>query len=301
MYYYSLDEYLKQTFGAKTYKLALSSGCSCPNRDGTIGYRGCIFCSEKGSGDFASDDRLSVSEQIEEAKQRIATKANAHSYIAYFQSFTNTYGPVERLEPLFREALSYPEIVALSIATRPDCLTDEMYSVLEELAGDKPVWVELGLQTVNADTARRIRRGFDLPCFMEAVQRLHSIGVLVIVHLILGLPGESLEDMLESIDFVGKIKADGVKLQLLHVLKGSDLADSYRDGGITTLTLEEYLDILCACVERLPRSIPIHRLTGDGPKALLLSPLWSANKRMVRNTIDRTFRERNIEQGRFSL
>jgi radical SAM protein (TIGR01212 family) len=301
MYYYSLDEYLKKTFGVKTYKLALSSGCSCPNRDGTTGYGGCIFCSEKGSGDFASDEHDSVSRQIEEAKRKIAAKTGANSYIAYFQSFTNTYGPVERLEPLFREAISHPEVVALSLATRPDCLSDEMYELLRDLATEKPVWIELGLQTVHDGTAEWIRRGFGLPCFLEAMKRLHSIGVQVIVHLILGLPGETLEDMLESIDFVGRIKADGVKLQLLHVLAGSDLANLYKEGTFETLSLNQYIDILCSCVERLPRNIPIHRLTGDGPKALLISPLWSANKRMVRNTIDRTFRERDIEQGRYSI
>lgn len=301
MYYYSLDEYLKKTFCAKTYKLALSSGCSCPNRDGFIGYRGCIFCSEAGSGDFASQVQSSVTEQIEEAKKRVAAKTKVDSYIAYFQSFTNTYGPVERLESLFREAISHPEIVALSIATRPDCLAEEMYEVLEKLAKIKPVWVELGLQTAHDKTAEWIRRGFDLPCFIESVERLHAIGVHVIVHLILGLPGESVEDMLTSIDFVGQIRADGVKLQLLHVLQGSDLAELYHKGAIPTLSFEQYLDILCACVERLPRNIPIHRLTGDGPKSLLISPLWSANKRMVRNRIDQTFRERNIEQGRNSI
>ena len=298
MYYYALDEYLKKVFGAKTYKLALSTGCSCPNRDGTLGTSGCLFCGDSGAGDFAQSNTLSINEQIERAISLVSGKAKSDSYIAYFQSFTNTYGPIERLEPLFREAISHPSIVALSVATRPDSIREEMYDLLFSLSHQKPVWVELGLQTSDETTAAMLRRGFDNACFEAAVRRLRQGGIKVIVHLILGLPGETKEDILGSVDFISRIGVDGVKLQLLHVLRGTDLADMYAKGLFDVLTREEYFELLAAAVERLPRDVTIHRLTGDGAKSILIAPLWSGDKRSVQNAMRRYFIDHDVEQGR---
>lgn len=298
MYYYSLSDYLKAEFGTKVYKIAISSGCTCPNRDGTKGTRGCIFCSEGGSGDFAADAKLSVTGQIESAREKVSRKVLNGKYIAYFQSYTNTYAPVPYLEKIFTEAIMHPDIAALSIATRPDCLPDDCLSLLARLAEIKPVWVELGLQTIHPATADLIRRGFDLSCFEQAVTKLKSIGIKVIVHLILGLPGESRADMLESVDYIAALPADGVKLQLLHVLKNTDLAALYENGELEVMTMPGYIDLLAECIERLPARIVIHRLTGDGPKSLLLAPLWSANKRVVLNTIRQVFTQKNVVQGK---
>jgi radical SAM protein (TIGR01212 family) len=300
MHYFSLSDYLKNEFGTKVYKIALDAGCTCPNRDGTLGTRGCIFCSEGGSGDFAADRSLSISNQIESARERVRKKTGDGKYIAYFQNYTNTYAPAKYLEPLFTEAIHHPDIAALSIATRPDCLSDEVLELLHRLSLIKPVWVELGLQTIHQKSAVLIRRGFDLSCFEEAVIKLKGIGVTIIVHLILGLPGETKSDMLASIDYLAHMPIDGIKLQLLHVLKNTGLAEMYARGDFEVLTMEQYIDLLAECIERLPAGIVIHRLTGDGPKSLLVAPLWSANKRNVLNTIRREFTARNIRQGRLS-
>lgn len=300
MYYFSLSDYLKNEFGSKVYKIALDAGCTCPNRDGTLGTRGCIFCSEGGSGDFAADHRLPICEQVELAKKRVSRKTGDGKYVAYFQNYSNTYAPVKYLEPLFTEAIKHPDIVALSIATRPDCLSDEILDLLHRLSLIKPVWVELGLQTIHQETAVLIRRGFDLSCFEDAVMRLKGIPVAVIVHLILGLPGETKSDMLASIDYLAHMPIDGIKLQLLHVLKNTDLAKMYAEGEFDVLSMDQYIDILADCIERLPPEIVIHRLTGDGPKSLLVAPLWSANKRNVLNTIRREFTARGVVQGRMS-
>lgn len=298
MHYRSLSDALKEEFGTKVYKLALDAGCTCPNRDGTLDTRGCIFCSEGGSGDFASDPNLSITEQIESAKTRVARKITGGRYIAYFQNFTNTYAPLPRLEKIYSEAIRHPDIAALSIATRPDCLPDETIDLLARLNHIKPVWVELGLQTIHPGTAALIRRGFDLPCFAEAVDRLNRAGIRIVVHLILGLPGETRDDMLASVSYVASLPVDGVKLQLLHVLRNTDLADMYEAGEFRVLTREEYISLLADCVERLPERIVIHRLTGDGPKKLLIAPLWSADKRGVLNEINREFTRRDVRQGR---
>ncbi len=298
MYYRSLSDALKEEFGAKVYKLALDAGCTCPNRDGTLDTRGCIFCSEGGSGDFAADPGLSVAEQIESAKSRVARKIRDGRYIAYFQNFTNTYAPLSKLERIYSEAILHPDIAALSIATRPDCLPDDTVQLLSRLSRIKPVWVELGLQTIHPETASLIRRGFDLSCFAEAVDRLNRVGLRVVVHLILGLPGESRADIIASVSYVAKLPVDGIKLQLLHVLRNTDLADMYEAGEFEVLTREEYIDLLAECVERLPERMVIHRLTGDGPKSLLIAPLWSADKRGVLNDIYREFTRRNVRQGR---
>lgn len=296
MYYYSLNEYLKQTFGEKVYKISLDGGMTCPNRDGTCGDRGCIFCSSGGSGEFSADRSLSVTEQIAQAKRRIQAKTDCRKFIAYFQPFTNTYAPVEYLREIFTEAIAGEEIVALSIATRPDCLDADVLGLLSELNAVKPVWVELGLQTIHEATAAYIRRGYPLSVYDEAVRSLKAIGVQVITHVILGLPGETSEMMLQTVAYVGE-RCDGVKLQLLHVLKGTDLLADYEAGKVPVMSLEAYADCLSEAVEVLPRNVVIHRLTGDGDKKLLTAPLWSGDKKRVLNTIRRAFFERDVEQG----
>ena len=371
--YHALDYELKRRFGRKIYKLSLDGGMTCPNRDGTLGNRGCIFCSSGGSGDFAAKACPDVWEQIEAAKARVrrkmppgssgataapgssgattapgsngattapgsngttiapgssgattapesrgnastASECNASantspesrattppSYIAYFQSYTNTYAPLPRLRSLFERAVSHPDVALLSVATRPDCLPDETVSLLAGLNRRKPVWVELGLQTVHEDTARFIRRGYGFPVFEDACRRLKAAGITVVVHVILGLPGEDRERMLETItrmaDFSRAGLIDGIKLQLLHVLKGTDLADYYQNHPFP---MEEYIDFVIDCAELLPPELVIHRLTGDGPKSLLVAPSWSGNKRLVLNTLARRFKERNTWQGRLS-
>ena len=297
MYYYSLNEYLKKTFGEKVYKISLDGGMTCPNRDGTLGSLGCIFCSEGGSGEFAAQRALSVSEQIEQAKRRISKKSDCKKFIAYFQPFTNTYAPVSYLRKIFEEAVAPEEIAALSIATRPDCLGDDVLDLLDELNTKKPVWVELGLQTIHEKSAEYIRRGYDLNVYDEAVKKLHKIGVNVITHIILGLPNESKKEIIESVRYAGE-RSDGIKLQLLHVLKGTDLLKDYERGMFETLTLDEYVDLLCDCIEALPPDVVIHRMTGDGDKKLLVAPLWSADKKRVLNTIHKALNDRNVTQGR---
>lgn len=296
MYYYSLNEYLLKTFGEKVYKISLNGNMTCPNRDGTLGSRGCIFCSSGGSGEFSADAALSISEQINQAKKRIQIKSDCKKFIAYFQPFSNTYADINYLEKIYMEALASDEIVALSIATRPDCLGEEVISLLRKINRIKPVWVELGLQTIHKSTADYIRRGYELDVYNKAVYDLKRIGVYVITHVILGLPFESRGMMIDSAVYAAE-RSDGVKLQLLHVLKGTDLLEDSNKSKFKTLTLEEYTDILCECIERIPKNTAIHRLTGDGDKKLLVSPLWSGDKKRVLNTINREFRERNIIQG----
>lgn len=296
MNYYSLNEYLKQTFGEKVYKISLNGGMTCPNRDGTLDTRGCVFCSAGGSGEFAACQTLSVAGQIEQAKQKIAAKSDCKKFIAYFQPFTNTYAPAERLRKLFYEAIEPDDIVALSVATRPDCLGKDVLALLCELNRIKPVWVELGLQTIHPRTAKYIRRGYALQVFDNAVNRLHGIGVQVITHVILGLPGESRGDMLQTVRYAGD-RSDGIKLQLLHVLKGTDLLKDYENGMFEVMSLETYADLLCDCIEVLPKNVVIHRLTGDGDKKLLVAPMWSADKKHVLNTIQKALRDRNVTQG----
>ncbi len=287
MKYYSLNNYLRNTFGDKVYKLSLDGGFTCPNRDGTIDTRGCIFCSEGGSGDFAESSLLSITEQIEQGKKRVENKIKSDKYIAYFQAFTNTYAPVEILRKKFFEAIRHKDIVALSIATRPDCLDDDILSLLDELNKIKPVFVELGLQTIHEKSAEYIRRGYPLSVYDEAVKKLKSISINIVVHVILGLPNESKTDMLETVSYVCKSGIDGIKLQLLHILKNTDLADEYYRGNVKTLELDEYIDIIKACVEIIPSDIVIHRLTGDGAKKDLIAPLWSADKKNVLNKLNK--------------
>lgn len=299
MWYNNLSDYLKQKYNKKLYKLALDASRTCPNRDGTCGNRGCVFCSGSGSGDFAANRQLTIGQQLAEAKERIQKKLPAEDvgYIAYFQAFTNTYGNVEELEPLFMEAMGDSEVKILSIATRPDCLQEDILDMLERLNRIKPVWVELGLQTIHPKTADYIRRGYDLPVYDRAVFALKERKIDVITHVILGLPGETVEDMLATVEYVGETGTQGIKLQLLHVLEDTDLAQEYREGRFETLTLDEYIDILELCIRHLPKDMVIHRLTGDGAKRILIAPKWSGNKRMVMNTIRREFAKRNVEQG----
>ena len=297
--YHSLDYELKKIFGKKVYKLALDGGMTCPNRDGTLGRGGCIFCSAGGSGDFAEKQVGSLREQADLAKARVSRKISGDSaaYVAYFQSYTNTYAPLSYLKQLFSEAISLPEICALSIGTRPDCLPDETIELLSRLNKEKPVWIELGLQTIHEDTAKLIRRGYALPVFEDAYRRLKAAGLTVIVHVILGLPGESREQMLETVNYLGKLHVDGIKLQLLHVLKGTDLADLYASGGFHTLELPEYLELIGDCLKILPQETVIHRISGDGPKSILIAPEWSGNKRLVLNSIAKYLKEHHIFQG----
>jgi hypothetical protein len=287
MDYYSFSRYLQDIFGCKVYKLSLNAGFTCPNRDGTLDTRGCIFCSAGGSGDFAESSSLSITEQIEQGKKRVENKIKSGKYIAYFQAFTNTYAPAERLREVFYEAMENDDIAALSVATRPDCLGDGVIGLLDELNRIKPVFVELGLQTIHKKTSDYIRRGYELEVYDEAIERLKKIGVNVVVHLILGLPGESREDMLRSVDYVCKSGANGIKLQLLHVLKGTDLAKDYEAGKFDVMSLDEYAELIRACVEIIPKDIVIHRLTGDGAKKDLIAPLWSADKKTVLNRINK--------------
>lgn len=296
--YHSLDYYLKHTYGEKLYKISLDGGMTCPNRDGTLGNRGCIFCSAGGSGDFAADKQLSITAQIETGKTQVASKYKGAGYIAYFQAYTNTYAPVSYLREIFTEAISHPDIRILSIATRPDCLSREILALLEELNQIKPVWVELGLQTIHQRSADFIRRGYDLSVFEDAVSRLRSLDIDVIVHVILGLPGESEADMLHTISYLNTQNIQGIKLQLLHILKGTDLYTCYKKEPFWIPTLEEYLNLLGKCISYLRPDIVIHRLTGDGPKALLIAPLWTTNKRLVLNSIQTYLKRQDIWQGR---
>lgn len=285
--YYSLNDFLKHSYGHKIKKIAIHAGFTCPNRDGTLDKRGCIFCSAGGSGEFAVPPSSITSKE---------------PYIAYFQAYTCTYAPTAYLNKLYREALDNPKTVGISIATRPDCLPADVLLLLARLRADYPdkfIWIELGLQTIHENTALYIRRGYPLNCFTQAVINLHNIHIPVIVHVILGLPGEDKDMMLETIDFLNSMQIFGIKLQLLHVLQNTDLAQDYAQGMFRTLTLEEYLDILISCIEHLSPETVIHRLTGDGPKNLLISPLWSANKKQVLNALHHQMKLRNSYQGKY--
>ena len=292
MEYLSLSDYLKDKYGTKVYKLSLTTGCTCPNRDGTISYGGCIFCSEGGSGDFAAygkdlDDQISFAKSKVDAKISSKIPASDRKYIAYFQSFTNTYGDEEYLMNLFKRVLGYPEIVGLSIGTRPDCLSDKMISFLSSLNRQKEVWVELGLQTIHENTAKLINRGYELPVFDDAYKRLTDAGLKVVVHVIIGLPDESDEDILETIKYLAKLSPTlfGIKLQLLHVLRGTRLAEMFEEKPFRIYELNQYCEIVGRCLKELPAETVIHRLTGERPKKLLIAPLWSGNKKLVMNTM----------------
>ncbi len=300
MKFLSLSEYLKNQFGSKVYKLSLSTGATCPNRDGSLASGGCIFCSQGGSGDFASKFE-DIELQIQKAKLLVDKKfpkkisAENRKYIAYFQSFTNTYGNQEKLKSLFKKTIEFPEIVAISIATRADCITDEMILFLSELNKIKPVWIELGVQTIHQKTHKILNTHFSLSDFEKTYAELKRNGIYVVVHLILGLPGESLEEMKQSVKYLANLNPvpDGIKLQLLHILEGTELAKMYREKPFKIFSLEEYCRLVVDCLKLLPPQTAVHRLTGDGPKKILIEPKWSANKKLVLNTLNKMIEKEN--------
>lgn len=302
MYINTGNQYFKKLFGSKTYKISLNGGMTCPNRDGKIDTRGCIFCSAGGSGDFAADSSLSIKKQIEQAKALIANKVPSDcKYIAYFQAYTNTYASTSYLRKIFYEAINCDDIVALSIGTRPDCIDEDIARLLFELNNIKPVFVELGLQTANEASAEFIRRGYKNEVFERAVGLLSSgdstKSIDIIVHMIIGLPNETEDDILKTVDYINRFPVKGIKFQLLHILSGTDLCDYYNIYKFKIFSLEEYTHILLECILRLRPDIVIHRMTGDGPKKLLIEPKWSGNKKMVLNHINNTLRQQNITQG----
>ncbi|MCR4660565.1 MAG: TIGR01212 family radical SAM protein [Clostridia bacterium] len=297
--YLSTSDYFKEKFNCKVYKLALNVGYTCPNRDGKVGIGGCIFCSSKGSGDFAQDIESNFKKTIETAKQRIKEKIDDKTkFIAYFQSFTSTYMPIEVFHKYLELPLNDDSIIAINIATRPDCLPNEYLEELNKANKIKPIYVELGLQTINEEVAKFINRGYQLDQYNEAVDKLHNIGINVITHVILGLPGETTEDMINTVKYVGA-KTDGIKLQLLHILKNTRLAEMYLSNQIKTLELDEYANIVCHCIANLPKNVVIYRITGDGNKEDLLAPMWSTNKKMVLNYINHKLKEKDIYQGKY--
>ncbi|MDD6714952.1 MAG: TIGR01212 family radical SAM protein [Firmicutes bacterium] len=303
----TLSEYLKKEYGQKVYKISLSAGCSCPNRDGTAGFSGCTFCSEGGSGEFAKPltGSRTIEQEIQEAKALVDRKIPAaipedqRKYIAYFQSYTNTYGDTKRLYELYGKVIRRPEIAALSIGTRPDCIDDEKLSMLKKLQAVKPVWVELGLQTMHDKTAQKINRGYPTAVFAECYQRLKAAGFTVVVHVILGLPGESREDMLDTVRYLAQLqpRLDGIKLQMLNILKGTQLAEEYREHPFPQMSMEEYCSLVAECLSLLPEDVVVHRMTGDGPKALLVSPLWAGDKKKVMNLLRKKIRETCRQQS----
>jgi radical SAM protein (TIGR01212 family) len=295
--YRSLNEYYREIFGRKTAKISLDGGFTCPNRDGTCGEKGCLFCSAGGSGDFAENAALSITEQVEKGKSQTSDKWKDPAYVAYFQAFTNTYAPVEELRRKYEEALSCEGVEGISIATRSDCLPEDVLELLSELNQKTRLWVELGLQTSDEDSARFIRRGYPLCVFEKAVHDLADRNIPVIVHVILGLPNETRETVLKTIDCINHLPVQGIKLQLLHVLSDSDLAEIYENGGYPPLTKEEYISLVGDCIARLREDIVIHRLTGDGDRNTLLAPLWSLRKRDVLNSLHKYLKENNIRQG----
>lgn len=297
--YRSLNAYYREIFGRKTAKISLDGGFTCPNRDGRCGTRGCLFCSAGGSGDFAENAALSITEQIENGKAQTADKWKDPAYVAYFQAFTNTYAPVEELRRKYEEALACDGVEGISIATRADCLPENVLDLLEELNQKTKLWVELGLQTADETSAEYIRRGYPLSVFEKAVNDLAKRHIPVIVHVILGLPGENRETLLRTIDCVNRLPIQGIKLQLLHVLSDSDLAEIYEAGEYIPLTKEEYIALVGECIAHLREDIIIHRLTGDGDKNTLLAPLWSLRKRDVLNSIHKYLKENGIRQGMY--
>lgn len=296
--YKSLDYYVKSKFDSKLYKIALDGGFTCPNRDGKVSTGGCVFCSEDGSGDFATPRHLPINRQLSVGKSLISHKVKVPRYIAYFQAFTNTYGPIEHLRKIFTEAILDPEVVILSIATRPDCLNDDVLRLLNELNQIKPIWVELGLQTSNYESAQHINRCYGLSTFEEAVFNLRKIGIEVIVHTIIGLPKEAPDGILDTIAYINTQDVQGIKLQLLHVLKDTKLAMEYLENPFWIPTMDEYINLLGHCISNLRPDIVVHRITGDGPKDLLIAPLWSGNKKYVLNSVRKHFKEADIWQGK---
>lgn len=296
--YYSANMYYRELFHEKIYKISLNAGLSCPNRDGLIDTRGCIFCSAGGSGDFAADPMLDINSQLNSAVSQVASKYTGNSFIAYYQAYTNTYAPVRVLKHLYEPAVNSPAIVGISIATRPDCLNDDVIALLADINRIKPVWVELGLQTIDDNVADYIRRGYPLTVYESAVSRLCAAGINFITHVIIGLPGINHDGHIECARYLGRFHNQGIKLQLLHVLKGTDLATDYESGRFNVMDQDEYVQTVVDMIEVLPDDIVIHRITGDGPKNLLIAPMWSTDKKRVLNSINKEFRIRNTYQGK---
>lgn len=295
--YNTLNEYYREIFGSKIGKIPLDGGFTCPNRDGTIGTGGCIFCSSHGSGDFVQGSKYSITSQIEEGKEMLNKKWNNIKYIAYFQAYTNTYAPVKELELKYNEALSAEDIVGISIATRPDCLEPDILDLLENLNKKTKLWVELGLQTSKEESSDFIQRGYKNQVFIDGVKELHKRNISVVAHVIIGLPNESNEDILNTIKFVNDLNIQGIKLQLMHVIKDTKLGELYLDGLYSPLTMEEYLNILARCIQELKEDIIVHRFTGDGKKETLLAPLWSLKKGDILNKFHQKLKYENIYQG----
>lgn len=295
--YYSLNYFLREKFGEKVFKISLDAGFSCPNRDGTISSGGCVFCSERGSGDYAGDRNFSIAAQFEDIKNVMNKKWKGGKYIAYFQAYTNTYSSIEVLRQKYEEAIKEEGVVALAIATRPDCLSDEVMELLKEFNSRIYTWVELGLQTVNEDTARIINRGYKLHTFEEAVNKLRNAGIDTVVHTIYGLPGENEEDMLKTIKYIASKDVQGIKFHLLHLMKGTPLVELYNQNRLKFLEMEEYVDLVCKGIALLPKNMVVHRLTGDSPRSLLIGPMWSLKKWEVLNAIDNKLAKENVYQG----
>ncbi|NFI52167.1 TIGR01212 family radical SAM protein [Clostridium botulinum] len=296
--YHSLNYFLREKFGEKVFKISLDGGFSCPNRDGKVSKGGCVFCSARGSGDYAGSRNYSITNQFNNVKTMMANKWKSGKYIAYFQAYTNTYAPVDELRQKYEEAINQEGVVALSIATRPDCLEDEVLDLIEELSKKLYVWVELGLQTINDDVAKKINRGYDLKVFDDAMTRLKERNIDVVVHSILGLPGESQDDMLKTIDYIAHSGAQGIKLHLLHLMKDTKMVELYESGELQFLSQEDYIKLICKAVSMLPKEMVVHRLTGDAPRDLLIGPMWSLKKWEVLNAIDKTLEDNEIYQGK---
>lgn len=297
--YHSLNYFLRHKFNEKVFKISLDAGFSCPNRDGTIGHSGCIFCSARGSGDFAGDKRFSIGRQFEDIKEMMNKKWKDGKYIAYFQAYTNTYAPVEVLRKKYDEGIEQDGVVALAIATRPDCLQEDVLALLNDYNKRLYTWVELGLQTTNETTAEIINRGYKLQVFEEAVHNLRAKNIDVVVHVILGLPGETKEDMLKTVEYLSRMDIQGIKLHLLHLMEDTPLVDLYQKGGLKFMEQEEYIDLICKCIAILPQSVVVHRLTGDAPRKTLIGPMWSLKKWEVLNSIDKRLEELDLYQGKF--
>ncbi|NFH69237.1 TIGR01212 family radical SAM protein [Clostridium botulinum] len=296
--YHSLNYFLREKFGEKVFKISLDGGFSCPNRDGKVNKGGCVFCSARGSGDYAGSRNFSITNQFNNVKTMMANKWKSGKYIAYFQAYTNTYAPVDELRQKYEEAINQEGVVALSIATRPDCLEDDVLDLIEELSKKLYVWVELGLQTINDDVAKKINRGYDLKVFDDAMTRLKERNIDVVVHSILGLPGESQDDMLKTIDYIAHSGAQGIKLHLLHLMKDTKMVELYESGELQFLSQEDYIKLICKAVSMLPKEMVVHRLTGDAPRDLLIGPIWSLKKWEVLNAIDKTLEDNDIYQGK---
>ena len=296
--YHSLNYFLRDRFKEKVFKISLDGGFSCPNRDGTISKGGCLFCSESGSGDYAGDRELSITKQFCDIKEMMNKKWKEGKYIAYFQAFTNTYAPVEELKRKYNEALKQEGVVAIAIATRPDCLQDEVLELLEEINKKFYVWVELGLQTVSDETARKINRGYKLEVYEDAIRRLKERNIDFVTHCIFGLPGETKEDMLRSVDYIAHSGSKGIKFHLLHLMKHTPMVKLYERGDLEFLSQDDYIDLICKSIAMLPEDMVVHRLTGDAPRDLLIGPMWSLKKWEVLNAIDKALVDNEIYQGK---